>query len=425
MGTVGEVMKRADFFFLAKRCNKLVKGIVPGSIRFYIKEKLLEKSIDTLRSQKENYMPERFFEGVNLIGSIRAENGLGQSCRLVAGQLKASGLQFSVFNINFDANLRESDASYDEYITDSLPYRVNLFHVNPCELGNVFISMPETWDGHYNIAFWLWELEEFPKEWVKYCSLFDEIWTPSVFAGYGIKQKTNVPVKTMPYVVTAPVEEAYIRKNFGLPENKFLYLVMYDTNSTNGRKNPQGAINAYKKAFPIEESDHGLVIKINNAQKRDMDRLRGLLSGYRNVYFITETLGKKEVNSLIKCVDVFVSLHRSEGLGLVLIESMLLGTPVIATNWSSNTEFMDEESSCMVHYELIKNKKREGPYRKGCIWAEPDIDDTADYMIRLKNDKNYYMDKKMKGISNIDRKFDKEKLKALWSENIEAVNNGR
>ena len=425
MGTVGEVMKRSGFYFVAKRCNKLVKNIIPGSVRFYIKEKLLEKNINILKRQKENYMPERFREGVNLIGSVRAENGLGQSCRLVAGQLKASDLQFSVFNVNFDANLRESDDSYDEYITDKLPYRINLFHVNPCELGNVSVSMPEAWNGHYNIAFWLWELEEFPKEWVKYCSLFDEIWTPSAFAGYGIKQKTDVPVRTMPYVVTAPVEERYIRENFGLPEDKFLYLVMYDTNSTDGRKNPQGAINAYKRAFPIEKSDHGLVIKINNMQKKNMNKLRRLLSGYQNVYFITEVLGKKEVNSLIKCVDVFVSLHRSEGLGLVLIESMLLGTPVIATNWSSNTEFMDEESSCMVNYKLIKNKKREGPYKKGCIWAEPDIEDTANYMIKLKNDKNYYMEKKIKGMSSIDRKFNKEKLKVLWSESIKVVKNGR
>lgn len=56
-----------------------------------------------------------------------------------------------------------------------------------------------------------------------------------------------------------------------------------------------------------------------------MEHLNRMLKGCANVYFITETLSKVEVNSLIKQVDVFVSLHRAEGFGLVMAEAMIVG----------------------------------------------------------------------------------------------------
>lgn len=418
-------MGRKGVFFALRRYSKIVKGIVPANIRIHVKEKLLEKDIEVLSKKKEGYDPNFYARGVNLIGSIRAENGLGQSCRLVANQLKESRLDFSVFNINFDGNLREKDQTYENYISDVLPYSINLFHINPCELGNVVMRIPDIWNKHYNIAFWLWELEEFPDEWVKYCLLFDEIWTPSEFAGRGVKKKTSVVVKTMPYTVFASVDENCTREFFGLPDDKFLYLVMYDANSTNGRKNPEGAIEAYKKAFPKEKDDHGLVIKINNVSKGILRNLQQSLAGYRNIYFITDVLEKSKVNSLIKCADVLVSLHRAEGFGLILAEAILLGTPVIATNWSSNTEFMDSKSSCMVKYQLVASKKREGLYKKGCIWAEADVEDAASYMIRLKNDKVFYEEMKKKGKRCLRERLNEEQLTTLWSKSVREIENGR
>ena len=56
-------------------------------------------------------------------------------------------------------------------------------------------------------------------------------------------------------------------------------------------------------------------------------------------------------------MDVYVSLHRSEGFGLVMAESMYVGTPVIATDWSGNTEFMNSDTACMVGYDMIELDK--------------------------------------------------------------------
>jgi glycosyltransferase involved in cell wall biosynthesis len=87
--------------------------------------------------------------------------------------------------------------------------------------------------------------------------------------------------------------------------------------------------------------------------------------------------------------DVFVSLHRSEGIGLSIAQSMLLGKPVIATNYSGNTDFTKSDNSCLVDYKLINVRKDEYPLSKGQVWADPNLGQAAIYMKRLVEDEVY------------------------------------
>ena len=258
---------------------------------------------------------------------------------------------------------------------------------------------------HVVIGFWLWELEEFPQEWVGCIDILDEIWTPSEFVSNALRKVTEKPVRTVPYIIEAPTDSSFNRKYFSLPEDKFLFLMMYSSDSMMERKNPIGALEAFKKAFDNDDTSVGLVIKLNGKNQEDIDYITSYLDGYTNVYFMTERLTKVEVNSLVADVDVFVSLHRAEGFGLVMAEAMLNGTPCIATNWSANTEFMNNDVACMVDYDMVTLQKDIGPFKKGNRWAEPNIDAAANYMRELYNDKEIYKQKSIDG-----RKFVKEKL---------------
>ncbi len=413
---------------IAESMRGVITKIIPMPMLRKVKDILVESSIK--KQLKDNhivpYEPDRYPEGINLIGGIRSQMGLGQSSRLLAAQIDEAGMQYTIKHYMPDfGNVNNDDHTWEHKISDELMYDINIFHVQPMDMGYALGELGnEAWNYRYNIGFWLWELEEFPKDWKKYLPLVDEIWTPSEFVSKCMRKVTNKPVITVPYCVTAPIDKTYDRDYFKLPKDKFLFLAMYDTNSTMERKNPQGAIEAFKKAFSPDDDTVGLVLKMNNPRKEHIEKLNSMVEGYNNIYYINEIMDKVEVNSLIACVDVFVSLHRAEGFGLVMAEAMLNETVCIATNWSANTEFMNDEVACMVDYTFSILKKTSEPYKKGSRWAEPNVATAAQYMKRLATDKEYYIQKVTKAKEYVDRKLGMESVTDLIKSRIDKIRGG-
>lgn len=395
--------------------------IFPNKLLRRLKGKMISSSFEKLREVSiEKYDKDKYPFGINLIGNIKAETGLGQSLRLLANEIEATKIPFSIFHYDQVGSMKNNDTTWDLKISKDLPYGINIVHINPHELGIAYMQLgQEVWNNRYNIGFWLWELEKFPEEWKPCFNLFDEIWTPSEFISNTIRKETNIPVKTVPYHVKVNIGKEYNREYFKLSDDKFLFLMMYDSGSIMERKNPIGVLKAFKKAFDKQDDSVGLVIKINNYINEDEKKIRKILDGYTNIYFIKDTLNKDQVNSLIKNVDVFVSLHRAEGFGLVLAESMLLGTPTIATNWSSNTEFMNNEVACMVDAKLIELDRDYGPFKKGNRWADPNIDQAAKYMQDLYTSKIDYEKLVDKSREYIEGKLCLTKIATLIKENID------
>lgn len=410
---------------LSETLRPILVKLLPMGLLRKIKDYMTQRSLSRNLKLREMdvFEPDAFQRGINLIGCIRAEIGLGQSCRLLADELEHSQLSYSIKDFQLDGSLREKDHSFDYKITEELPYGINLFHIEPLDLAVAFGTSLDVsiWKNRYNIAFWLWELEEFPESWKKALTLVDEVWTPSEFASQSVRKVTDKPVYTIPYCVTAPTDSHYDRAYFHLPEHQFLFLVMYDTNSTMARKNPLGAIEAFQKAFSPDNKRVGLVLKMNNPKNEDLEALRIKLKDYENIYYITEIMDKLVVNSLIACVDVFVSLHRAEGFGLVMAEAMLNGTPCIATNWSSNTEFMNDEVACMVDYTFTTLEKAAPPYQKGTRWADANTDTAAEYMKRLVEDSKYYDSIAVKGKTYIQKKLGMEQAVQTITDRIHVI----
>nr|WP_295679327.1 glycosyltransferase family 4 protein [uncultured Lachnoclostridium sp.] len=408
---------------LAYKYKSVILRIFPKTVLKEMKSKLILFNIKKL--SKVSFIPFKrdvFPDGVNLIGSIKAETGLGQSCRLLANEIMHTKLPFTIYDYESLGEMSLKDNSYDEYISDETKYNINLVHINPRELGIALVKLDKgIWDKRYNIGFWLWELEEFPEEWIPFIDYFDEIWTPSEFISRSIRKCTKKPVITIPYSIETSIDKACGRQQFKLPEEQFLFLMMFDYNSVAERKNPVGMIEAFKRAFSPEKTNVGLVIKVTSANENDINDLRSKLFDYKNIYFITSVLEKQKVNSLINCVDVVVSLHRAEGFGLVMAEAMSLGTPTIATNWSSNTEFMNNDVACMVDYKMIELSRDIGPFKKGQRWADADIEQAADYMKRLVADKKYYDEIKANAQKHVNKVLGMEHIKTLIEQRVEEI----
>lgn len=408
---------------IGDRLKPLLLKILPLETAKKIKGRLIHSAYNG-KTTRPPYVAGAYGFGINLIGYIKAQMGLGQGCRLIAAAIEHSEIPFCILDTRVGNPFNHSDESFNKAIVKLPKYSINIFHVNPEQMPPLCLTLPsDCLDRRYNIGIWLWELSEFPDEWCDAFALVDEIWAPSHFNCESIAKKSPVPVKLIPYGIAVTADAAIDRDYFSLPKEKFLFLAMYDSNSTSQRKNPIGVIHAFKEAFPPTRRDVGLVIKINNPTDADLALLEGEFAGYDNISIIKHTLSRGEVNALIAVVDVFVSLHRAEGFGLVIAEAMLLGTPVIATNWSANVDFMNEENSCPVKYELTKLEKDFFFYKAGQYWAEPDESHAAEYMQRLSSDRDFYAQIAENAKAFISENFSVERSSAAIKARIAEIMN--
>lgn len=323
--------------------------------------------------------------GVNLIGYARSEHGVGQSLRQFSHALVASSIQYVVIDFNNNNTSRVQDQSMEARIVTDPQYPINVFHINADQMPEAAASMPGYFHSRYNIGFWHWEMRDMLDQHLSGFDHLDEVWVPTGFVQEAIAKRSPVPVVRMPHAIHFTVSPDASRQRFGLPEDKFLFLMMYDFSSYQERKNPQAALDAFDRAFSRNNDKAVLVIKTQNGQHHaaDVAALQAKLAGRKDIVWINETLPRQAVYDLQSVCDALVSLHRSEGFGLGPAEAMFLGKPVIATNWSGNTEFMRQDNSLPVNYTLVKIAKDIGVYRAGQMWAEADVDHAAALMAQV------------------------------------------
>jgi GT2 family glycosyltransferase/glycosyltransferase involved in cell wall biosynthesis len=318
-------------------------------------------------------------KGLNVLGYINAEHGVGEAVRANILSLKAAGLEVSLNNVT-PTYIRQNDSSFPA-LSSSNPFLINLIHINADEFPRMCLERGENYfKNKYKIGFWTWELSDFPDEWQESFTYCDEIWVPSSFTLASISKKSRIPVIKISHAVSVDKIKNVQRSYFGLKEKDFIFLFIFDFLSYFERKNPLAVIQAFERSFSPSE-DVKLVIKCCNSSfdPSSMKRLMDAAKGY-NIDIIDKYLFREEINALISLCDSYVSLHRCEGFGLTMAEAMFLGKPVIATGYSGNTDFMNIGNSYLVSYKLIPIHKDVGPYGKGGMWAEPNIEHATELM---------------------------------------------
>ena len=171
------------------------------------------------------------------------------------------------------------------------------------------------------------------------------------------------------------------KKYFGLDE-RFLFFFMFDISSVMERKNPLGLFRAFRRAFPKGEAQ--LVVKATRGESfpEDTATLRKAAEK-AEVTLIERLLPRDEVMGLMAACDCYVSLHRSEGVGLTMAEAMLMGKPVVATGYSGNLDFMNDDVSLLVDHRMVPLGRDIGPYPAEASWAEPSEEHAAELMRRV------------------------------------------
>lgn len=304
--------------------------------------------------------------------------GLGETARRMARAMAEVKLQLRYVNID----QRNGAAIRDHCIILSPPTTaaINIVQMNLDLVPEFVQKNRHLLRGGYLIVLPLWELDSPADCHYLGLTLADELWAVSRFIedtfqkncqkityiGHPARQITLTPSQTQDW--SCPK---------GIP---FLFLTVFDALSWTSRKNPAAVVKAFKAAFSSTDNVKLLlktqnIARLDGTRRAELQELAGEISLSDQIALTDETLSDEKQRALIASADCLVSLHRSEGLGIDLLDCVYSGLPVIATDYSGSRDFCTDETAWLVgatlepvgagHYAYATSKH---------YWAEPNTE---------------------------------------------------
>ncbi|MCF6376290.1 glycosyltransferase [Nocardioides KLBMP 9356] len=333
--------------------------------------------------------------GVNVFGYVTSNQSQGVIARNLIATLRQRGIPVAVTDVVPESGGTGHDETEcvtgcDEASTQ--PHPVTIFCFNPLDSEEFLRSNPRLVRRDRLTAVVVFvEHQKLRSEFRPFLAAVDLVLSPTKFVSdavqAGVPGSITVPFRQS---ILVPPGVTSDRMRWNMSETDIVFAFGFDTLSDSTRKNPVGLVAAFQAAFP-DRSDVALVLKIGHlAADKSLGgealRAVALAKNDPRVRIIEEELTYLEVLSLYASADVVSSLHRSEGLGLLMMEAMSVGTPVMATAYSGNLDYMTPENSVLVECELVSVETKYPGYSEmvgAAVWAEPKISSAVAAMRRL------------------------------------------
>ncbi len=322
--------------------------------------------------------------GINIIGYPNSLNGIGEDSRVFASILSKASINFNIFDIydNFPISAKQV-----EFKIKSGKYKkfkrfdLDIAFLDPFSLYKYYsvlkinnLNLPKK-----IISVCPWEMEKWDK---KLSFIFDQV--DYFFAATNFIFNSFAEIFKKDRIFLAPpavhIDENFIDSfNVESIDEPFVFISISDGASSFLRKNPEGAVLAFIKAFPKTQKDVRLIVKVMNTDYSSdfLNRLKSIIKYDNRITLLNESMTKASLFKLIKSAHCFVSLHRSEGFGRNIAESMLLNRPVIVSNYSGNVDFCNAGNSFLVD-GAIKPAGNNYAFSEGLNWFEPNIDEAVE-----------------------------------------------
>lgn len=305
-----------------------------------------------------------------------------------------------------------------------LGYLIKIIHTTP----NVYKQFMEP--GKYHIGRAFWETDKVPNDFAANLELMDEIWTGSEANASAIKKAgVTKPIYIIPEAIDtaiAPIEP-YI-----VPNSKdFKFYSIFEWTE---RKNPKALLEAYWLEFQNDDNV-SLTIKTyvdnftpdkKSEVKQNLKRIKKRLQliKYAPVYLFMQLMDRNQIYRFHKTFDCFVSAHRGEGWGIPQMEAMLMGKPIISTNYGGIHEHIPDDVAFKVKYKMIpivENTRNNQWYCQDQNWADVDITDLRKHMRYVYQNKNKLTTIGEKSKKLVDDKFSLKAVGKLMRERLQKI----
>ncbi len=325
-----------------------------------------------------------FEKGVHLIGDFSGQSSLCQSGRDVLDIIRSLGVPVEVLDLPLSIERVSKSGKLDFSAVEMKPPQspLTIINWNADALPSMVQRLPNAFfENRFIVGIWYWETEIFPEEHARGFDYVDEVWVLSKFVRDNLAKASPVPIRNFPCFARPPKLPAHLVFPEPLRNDRFVFLFCFDFNSSAKRKNPEGMCDAFINAFPENRPDGPLCVlkSVSGKSHHTLEylELRRKYSHRIDVIFIDGWLPVEERDSLTARAGCYVSLHRSEGLGLTLLESMAQGKPCITTAYSGNMDFSTSENSWLIPYKMTPVGPWRWPYPQEHLWADPDLDVAA------------------------------------------------
>lgn len=336
--------------------------------------------------------------------------GYGEASRNIIYALYKAGVDLVTERVTFvreAANFGELQSVAENLEARQVNYNIKIIHLTPDQ----YIHHIE--QGKFHIGHLFWETDRIPKIWAWNCNRMDEIWTGAEITKQAfINSGVRVPIYIFPQPIVSLVEKI---DPFIIPNKSgFVFYTIFEWTE---RKNPRALLEAYWREF-YGEDKVTLLIKAfrENYSQSKKNGITSIIREWKEktgqgklpkVLFCGDLLSQRDMYRLHETGDCFVSAHRGEGWGRPQAEAMLMGKPIISTNYGGVHELLDDKSAYLVSWNGVPVTPEEGRifYTPDQNWAEVDQAD-----LRRKMRQVFDNPSKAKEVGLVGQKIARERL---------------
>ncbi|KAL6764678.1 hypothetical protein V8C86DRAFT_1361810 [Haematococcus lacustris] len=214
------------------------------------------------------------------------------------------------------------------------------------------------------------ETDIYHSEFVKYCNRMDEVWVPSQFS-YDVLNSSGVDaskIRIVPIAVNTTLYNPEVVRAVMLPHGELVFGKAKRTLPPLPEFTSDDNVEMYILTKPFLNGGN-FAGDMRTWVQQHLNLSQEEHSQLPTLYVISSHLTSDQYAGLYKAADAYVTPTRGEGWGMPITEAMSMGLPVVVTNWSGVTAFVDESVGYMVNYTLQTVPDDQPWWFQGAKWA--------------------------------------------------------